>query len=311
MRLLLHAGIHRTGSTSLQAFLEGNRAALAAQGISYPGQARNHQGLIGYLADRREGAREVANWAEAVPSTHTVILSAEDFCTLTDLRWLKDLTRSFEVRAFFYLRRQDHWVMSWYNQHVKWPFSKHMSQMDHREFLGCIGDFHWLDYAALLDRWSGVLGRHRVEAAVVEPGQVEDVVGDFVQRADIAPEGLDFTIPRANESLPVHALPLARHLGLFDLPPRMRIRINRALRECLRTHATPAKTLYTPAERREILRRFEASNRKVAKTRFGRKRLFLEADPDDAEPYYAVPELSRGELLQDWIRPVVRGMLEG
>ena len=58
----------------------------------------------------------------------------------------------------FYLRRQDHWLMSWYNQHVKWPFDREKSRMDPQAFLATLEDFHWLDYERLLGRWSAVLG---------------------------------------------------------------------------------------------------------------------------------------------------------
>ena len=49
--------------------------------------------------------------------------------------------------------------MSWYNQHVKWPFDRQKSRMDPAAFLTTIEDFHWLDYERLLARWSTVLGR--------------------------------------------------------------------------------------------------------------------------------------------------------
>ena len=45
MRVIIHAGIHRTGTTSLQRCLAGNRAALAARGFCYPGTEVHHQSL--------------------------------------------------------------------------------------------------------------------------------------------------------------------------------------------------------------------------------------------------------------------------
>ena len=76
-----------------------------------------------------------------------VVLSGEDFSIHTDLRWLAAVVARHETRAIFSLRRQDHWVMSWYNQHVKWPFDPRKSRMDPVAFLDTIADFHWLDYA--------------------------------------------------------------------------------------------------------------------------------------------------------------------
>ena len=59
MELVLHAGIHRTGTTSLQRLLAKNRAALAAEGIAYPGEGQNHQPLAWELFRGQSGAREV------------------------------------------------------------------------------------------------------------------------------------------------------------------------------------------------------------------------------------------------------------
>ena len=45
MQLVIHAGVHRTGTTSLQRALEKARPALAARGIVYPGTETNQQAL--------------------------------------------------------------------------------------------------------------------------------------------------------------------------------------------------------------------------------------------------------------------------
>ena len=111
-----------------------------------------------------------------------MILSGEDFAIHEDLGWLAPVAARHEVEAVFYLRRQDHWLMSWYNQHVKWPFDRAKSRMDPQAFLATLEDFHWLDYERLLGRWSAVLGEGRVAVAVLEKGQVEDATADFLAR---------------------------------------------------------------------------------------------------------------------------------
>ena len=111
-----------------------------------------------------------------------VVLSGEDFAIHQDLGWLAAVAARVDTRAVFYLRRQDHWVMSWYNQHVKWPFDRAKSRMDPQAFLATLEDFHWLDYERLLGRWSAVLGPERVGVAVLEKGQVEDATADFLAR---------------------------------------------------------------------------------------------------------------------------------
>jgi hypothetical protein len=309
MKVVIHAGVHRTGSTSLQGFLADHREVLRNHGVCYPGEAQNHQPLAWALKRGAAGAQDVNAMIEAGGPDQTVVFSAEDFCIHTDLGWLREVARSHDVRVVFYLRRQDHWIMSWYNQHVKWPFDRRKSKMSKSEFLDSIGDFHWLDYSGLIDRWTSVLGAANVTAAVLESGQVENVIQEFVARLGIPQDGLDLNVTRKNDSLPVHVLEIARNLDLFELPPNNRTRVIRALRQGLAHKAQSARTVYSPEERNRILQRFEASNRALAKRIFGRESLFLEPPPSPAEPFFDFPEMPHQELIHDWIAPVVRELL--
>jgi hypothetical protein len=309
MNVVIHAGIHRTGTTSLQLFLEGNRSALRERGILYPGETRNHQPLAWSLKRNPKDTTEIRKFLDSDPDTKTVLLSAEDFCIHTDLRWLKEIAGTCKTQAVFNLRRQDHWLMSWYNQHVKWPFDRNKSKMDKTEFLESIGDFHWLDYAALLQRWSMVLGEENVSVAVVEKHQVVDVVDDFVKRLGTPRDGLVFDDQRLNDSLPVHILEVARHLGMFDLPPKARIQLIRALRVGLANKSQPAGTVYSPEERNRVLQRFHTSNQEVARKFFGRDALFLEEPPAPDAPYFHFPQMDRQEFMREWINPVLKHLL--
>jgi capsular polysaccharide export protein len=314
MRLLLHAGMHRTGSTDLQIFLERNRAALAAAGVRYPGEGRNHQDLAWALF---RGDAKGADVAALLPreGDGTTVLSAEDFFIHQDLGWLKAVRKRAEVRVRVYLRRQDDWLNSWYNQHVKWPFHRRKSQMSPKRFLATMDDFHWLDFEATLGRWAHALGEEAVEIAPVErgfaaEGQVEDVIADFVARLGLSGAGLERPASRHNESMPVHCLELARHMGLHDMSPKARMRMNEALKKGLAPHATEARTVFSPAQRNAVLDRFEASNRAAARRFLGREALFLAPRPGPEEPWWEMPEMDRRTLLRDWIRPVMRALAE-
>lgn len=317
MQLVIHAGVHRTGTTSLQRALEKARPALAARGIVYPGTETNQQALAWALHRKQSGAAEVrAILAEAgAAGAHTVVLSGEDFTIHRDLGWLAPVAAAVDTRVVFYLRRQDHWLMSWYNQHIKWPFDPKKSRMDPQAFLGAIGDFHWIDYAGLLDRWAAVLGDGRVGVGVVERGQVGDVTADFFDRLGVGPgSGPDGIVPqaeRSNDSLPVHMLEVARHLGLYEYKAGRRSKLLNALRAGLadKAPATPVSTVYSPAERTAVLARFAASNRVAARRWFGREALFLEPPPGPDAPYWRFPELSREELLREWVSPVIRSLI--
>jgi hypothetical protein len=310
MKVVIHAGVHRTGTTSLQYFLAANRQALRERGFVYPGEEPNHQNLAWAIKRGEVGAEQMLGALGDVGPEETAILSGEDFSILTDLGWLRDLAAHVPVEAVFYLRRQDHWLASWYNQHVKWPFDHRKSKMSPQDFLGIVDDFHWIDYETLLDRWARALGDARIKVRVVEPGQVDDVTQDFLARLGLSAEGLEPLRWRENPSLPVHVLEIARTLGLFELRPAQRTRLLEALRKGLSDKAPDGAMLYAAAEREALLRRFEVSNAAVARRFLGRPVLFEEPAPDPGAVVFRFPELSRERLLEEWIAPVIHALLE-
>jgi hypothetical protein len=314
MKLFLHAGIHRTGTTSLQRLLAQNRDRLRASGVAYPGEETNHQSLAWALHRRQSGAAAVLDLVETAGAegAERVVLSGEDFAIHTDLGWLQEVAARVETRAILHLRRQDHWLMSWYNQHVKWPFDRQKSRMDPSAFLATLEDFHWLDYERLLGRWSAALGQECIGVGVLETGQVEDATADVLARIGIDPADLDHDPEdRANDSLPVHVLEIARHLGLHELKGGKRLRLLNALQAGLADKAPVPRvsTVYSPAERNQMLARFEVPNRAAARRFFGRDALFLEPAPGPDTPYWRFPETGRDELLDSWISPVVHALL--
>lgn len=305
-QVVIHAGIHRTGTTSLQQFLSGNCMALAADGISYPGGRVHHQHLAwGLKRGEVSNSDMLDHISMQEGKASTVILSAEDFCILTDLDWVKTIAKTYPTRVIFYLRRQDHWLMSWYNQHVKWPFETRKAQMAPDEFLASIEDFYWLDFSKLLERWEAAIGAQNVSIGVLEKGQVGDVVDDFVDRVGLCRDKLSFGEKRINDSLPVHVLEIARHLGLVGMAPFERMRVLGAIRAGLADKAAPTSTVYSPEERQSVLDRFAFSNHEVARRYFGRDTLFLEPPPTADASYFRLPDMSRQELLREWVAPII------
>lgn len=300
--------MHRTGTTRLQDRLAEGRAALADQGLRYPGEGKNHQDLAWALHRGRAGAAEARRLLDdgAPEAPRLVVLSGEDFFIHQDLTWARRLARDLPVSVRVYLRRQDDWLNSWYNQHVKWPFDRAKSRMGPRRFLRRIDDVHWLDFETVLGRWADALGEANVEVKVVERGGVEDVSADFLDRIGADPARLPDENARANDSLPVHVLEIARHMGVYDMDNGERNRLNEALRKALAHHATQAKTVFSVKDRNALLDRYEAGNAAVARRFLGRETLFLKPRPDPDEPHFTFPDLDRQTLLREWIAPLVR-----
>ena len=141
MRLVLHIGSTKTGSSALQATLFHRRAALAEAGAWYsergvaagahhllaasihPGAWRMHVGELpedraAYFAQTAAAILEEAREAEA----HTLIISSEYFWGSLPPAVYRSFGAAFpdvtfEVVAF--IRRQDEWAMSSYLQAVK------------------------------------------------------------------------------------------------------------------------------------------------------------------------------------------------
>lgn len=82
-RVVIHAGTHKTGSTSLQRACADNRSTLARQGVIYPNERRwlhkgrvaAHHGLAAALVDGH--SREVASLVARERERGTVLLSSE------------------------------------------------------------------------------------------------------------------------------------------------------------------------------------------------------------------------------------------
>lgn len=293
-RLTLHIGIHRTGTTGLQRGLAANRDRLKALGKCYPFKGTNHQDIAWGLHRGKMSGKGLVKQLEPYIGEGHIILSGEDFCIHRDLGWLAPLKEIYDVEAIVYLRRQDHWLMSWYNQHVKWPFSKRHSVMTPQEFMGCLDEFYWLDFDKMLGLWGDALGREKVHVRVIEKGQVTDAISDFFALVGIDGSKLEMTDALQNDSLPTEMLEYVRAAGMYEIRNPERVAIIEFLQAAAKSAGCNAKTLYTAAERQAILDRFAVSNAAAARHWFGREALFLESPPDDGGLYVEGTLAARG-----------------
>ncbi|MDB5526299.1 MAG: uncharacterized protein JWM58_4062 [Rhizobium sp.] len=284
-KLMLHIGIHRTGTTGLQRNLANNRDRLSAMGIAYPFQTNNHQDIAWGLHRGDLTGSALCERLQPFNASKQIILSGEDFCIHKSLGWLEPLKQVYDVEATIYLRRQDHWLMSWYNQHIKWPFSRRHSTMTPQAFMDCLPEFHWIDFDNTVQLWENAVGANKLTVGVVEKGQIGDAVADFLKLMGIGPADIEHDNSTHNDSLPTETLEFARNANLMDMKQGRRLATVNFLREVGRSSAHTGKTLFTAEQRQGILQRFAASNEALARRRFGREQLFLEHAPDDRDLY--------------------------
>ena len=131
VRLILHAGMHKTGSTALQNSLYHQRDPLRNAGILYPitglhfgspqagirhrglRQSLEQQGSRGFAVDRLK--KEIAESA-----CHTAILSYEGFFTpTTNVEHLCEALDGFDISVVVYLRHPVDYIESKYREWVR------------------------------------------------------------------------------------------------------------------------------------------------------------------------------------------------
>jgi hypothetical protein len=211
MKVILHIGVGKTGTSTIQSFLRLNRHALAAQGFDYPGFLVRGQGrhlpLSAYVAEDADRTRSrimLRIPEDDVPAfraeleqefqahvedcrargLHTCILSDEGLSGLDQKSCLVRLKHLLErvfvsVEVILYLRRQDQLFVSRRSQRLK----------EGRMNLKALRKRRFFDFEPILDRWADVFGEDRVKPRIYERSSFPDgdVVPDFLAACGIDP----------------------------------------------------------------------------------------------------------------------------
>lgn len=306
MTLYLHIGIGKTGSTSVQVFLEANAVRLRQQGYVVPTSAgrRNHRYLAMYAFDDdvvdnlrrakghttpqriarfRESFRaaflaEAAGWAPH----ETILCSSEQMSRLrsvTALQRLKDLVDETgrPVKVIVYFRRQDGMIVSEYSQFIK---GGKVTTLEEEIHLARTRRAY--NYYRTASLWAQVFGRENVIVRVFEKSQMKngDTVDDYLSVV-----GIQDTLPyekigEANRSLDIHVMEYLRQLNKHV--PRWAEKGSNPARAglalALEEISTGPKLRLGPAEAAAFMRSFAASNARLAREFLGREdgRLFSE-----------------------------------
>lgn len=181
--IVLHIGTHKTGTTSIQSFLETHRGRLLRQGVHVYCGALGHGShielpLAALRPDRtipaREGLRRVvdagfrAHVAAHVQSflalspARNVIFSAEGLSYLRHVDELAFLSRLFEgrrVQVVVYLRNPKAFLRSYSAQIRQMGFQ---FSSDKTSFAYCEADSWLADYDALVGAYAAAFGRANV-----------------------------------------------------------------------------------------------------------------------------------------------------
>jgi predicted lactoylglutathione lyase len=288
-KLLLHIGTPKTGTTAVQRFLFDNYDALLGNGVLYP-KSVTHNETVHYPINWaiEEGDDEVRGKLikeieQANPEF--VIISTEMFTTPrfhSNLALAKTVEffkncgfKINEAKVVVYLRRQDLFCESIYNEMVKnHSWSRHIQDTS-----------AFLDYFYLLKMWSQFFKKNRIVVRVYEKGQLKnDLFEDFFDAIGL-PFKPDYRKPKVdpNPKLSAEMLEFMRITNAIRMLPLEREQFKNELtpiaEQIFSTKGNKSVKTLLDDERANILSMYEKVNEAVAKEFMGREdgRLFCES----------------------------------
>ena len=214
-KVLIHIGMGRCGSSSIQHSLRIKKSELAAQGIHYPetNPAEDAQHVLGLLADDKfeeaeKGWRDVLAGFEKSGCT-TLLVSTELFIGISPRLFesIQRLLSGYSVEVIFIVRNQRELLPSIYAQWIKagivFLSFEHFYRVTKQEW----------HFSRMLARWSNAYGAENMKCGVLRPGA--DAVQIFAECCGGGEMGemLKSTNIRINASINPRLLSL---LTLFD-----------------------------------------------------------------------------------------------
>lgn len=231
MKVIVHIGTEKTGSTSIQKYLYQNRRRLNKAGFHYlqSGAARNSRALASFCTSDHKGddflasigvvsSKEKAKFKrdyikdfrveiKSLPKhIHTVIISSEHLHSRTNSH--EEVNTVYEllsplfskIKIVCYIREQLATSVSLYSTAIKsgkvTPFNKFL--------LNCKPDNIYYNYYEMLNNWNNIFGLESLDISLFDSKTFvnEDLLDDFTSK--IHPEligKLDKNIKVENESL--------------------------------------------------------------------------------------------------------------
>lgn len=335
----LHIGLHKTGTTALQYFLEDNKEVLAKHGICFPDFGFRYK-LIDF---RRNGHFLVVPWEDKQTGESTFDRPCADYePTLDKIRDLgqtydkillsdegiwrsshhrgdfwprlkEDLDkRGLNLKIIVYLRRQDLWIQSFWKQKVRGgvtsTFPQHVEKMKKSRT-------YPIDYCAYMDMLSGIFGKEALIIRLYEKGQYQGpektIHSDFLDIFGLKiSDGFSLNQEYYNPSLEGNYLELRRQLNSIpDFYPHDKI-LKRAINDAQKLGGEETNfhqySWFAPGEEKAFLDRYAESNSRLAKEYLGREDGTLFYDPIKEQPQWVVDDSA---LLRDTIQVYGRAII--
>lgn len=187
----LHIGSTKTGTSSLQRYFAHQAGELLEEGVCYPTAGRRAPGLLAHhnLCYEKQDGRvrtgvfrpEVGTWGEALAeiddsSASLGIVSSEAFmnCRPNQVGGFGNEMAGREARVIVYVRRQDRWMQSAWNQQARFG----RCSLDFWEFYAQVRRRARGDYHQMLVPWVDTFGDDHVHVRNFDSLRSE-IVEDF------------------------------------------------------------------------------------------------------------------------------------
>jgi hypothetical protein len=300
-RLILHIGTHKTGTSSIQSALESARATLLERGVLYPVTRRppftelpKHcsvfEAAVSTDPEAAERERAILLSEFIASKAHTLVISEEGLSVADEriVRFFDPFVDGFEIHVVCFLRRQDLFVESLFNQYVRESARREARPL--AKFVRAAGIRARMDYHALLAGWATLPAHiHAMDfdAAVRGPG----VLAAFL--ALIGQRDLGLPPPQANPSPDMRLALLLGQMNQqgvsYDPLPLVA-----ATKEIMLSGLPPLKHLLGADERQRLLSDLAESNQRLADV-FG---IQFAPELPDGEPAAMVQDIDLAFTLQ-------------
>jgi hypothetical protein len=193
-RIVLHIGSTKTGTSSLQTYFSKHASDLRSRGVIYPRAGRNAPGQMAHhnLCYQKQSGRvangifkpEVGTWSQALAEIDGApgsagIISSEAFmnCQPQQVGAFARELSGREVQLVAYVRRQDKWLQSAWNQLARFG----RCSLDFQEFYLGIRLRGRGDYFRMLNPWVEAFGTSTLAVRNFDALSAEGIVPDFFE----------------------------------------------------------------------------------------------------------------------------------